>query len=407
MNDPRTIRLLSALREQLLSSVDANLMTTPDEAGFWAWVTTLEWPIPSPEFEGLHEKIADGISLLRAGRTFAEVVAIRDGMLALCRRFEAARRSWPQPRLLIPPGLSSFLLASYAVVRGKQAFEQAIFSPEEASKLAAEPGFKAHHDALLRLEDLFQDALRAASEDDLVQLIEAAAETSCSGAPSRGILHHPRLGFGVILKDSGEELLVHWAEEERSLRGAERSWRSWDARFRTEAWLVVRRAPLAPDVFWSLVEKIGWSEEKPTGTTEALHTAEIIAAFASTRIEMLRTMEQRLQTWELQTARTIEAGDDSFNDLCNHLIGLGRATYEAALAEPALAAERAESHRFRESFAYVEQEAWAGLPMAEIEGALRATPGASYRDDPVRGLGLETHRGEIVWSKRLPFKTLA
>ena len=82
---------------------------------------------------------------------------------------------------------------------------------------------------------------------------------------------------------------------------------------------------------------------------------------------LFRSLEQRLLNWETETGERIEAGDDSFRDLVNHLIGLGREAYEGALADPASVAARARARDYRESFAYVEQWAWEEIPIEAMQ----------------------------------------
>jgi hypothetical protein len=47
-----------------------------------------------------------------------------------------------------------------------------------------------------------------------------------------------------------------------------------------------------------------------------------------------------------------DLGDDGFGDLLSHIIGLGRTEYERVLANPKLAATRADNNQFKECFSY-------------------------------------------------------
>jgi len=103
----------------------------------------------------------------------------------------------------------------------------------------------------------------------------------------------------------------------------------------------------------------------------------------------------KLTAWVTKTGRPIEAGDDGLLDLLNHVIGLGRETYQAALADPSLLATRAEAHDYEESFAYLEQHAWSEVPIESMFAALRVSGSDAGVEDAERGIGLRTSRGVV------------
>jgi len=45
-------------------------------------------------------------------------------------------------------------------------------------------------------------------------------------------------------------------------------------------------------------------------------------------------------------------GDDSFNDLCCHIVGLGKTFYEVVCDRPQIAKEMADKRNFKENFEY-------------------------------------------------------
>lgn len=299
-------------------------LTTPDEAGLWAFLRELAWPDPSPELEGLTERVEAGAALLWRGRPLERVLAIWDAYRALTQRFTAARRAWSAEGRApaTPPGTYPHQLGPYALVRGEETYARVLASPQAASALAAEPGFVAHGAALAGLEDVFRRALEDVDERAL------------------------------------ERLAGGGAEPEREAR-----WAAWQAMSATCTALDEAR-------FWELVAEMDFAGARDDEEQDARGAAALAAlgasgvvAFSARRHALARRLEERLTRWEEETGERIEAGDDSFRDLVNHLIGSGREAYQRALAEPATAALLARDGAYRESFAYVEQWAWEAIPL--------------------------------------------
>lgn len=110
-------------------------LTTPDETGLWAFLRELAWPDPSPELEGLMERVEAGAALLWKDRALERVIAIWDAYRALTQRFRAARRGWAAEGKAIatPPGTYVHQLGTYAVLRGEETFARVLASPAAAS----------------------------------------------------------------------------------------------------------------------------------------------------------------------------------------------------------------------------------------------------------------------------------
>jgi hypothetical protein len=69
-------------------------------------------------------------------------------------------------------------------------------------------------------------------------------------------------------------------------------------------------------------------------------------------------LKHSISEWEDQTGKSLGLGDDSFDDLTSHIIGLGQSAYLEAINNPDVAWLRARSkygspEGFKESFAYV------------------------------------------------------
>ncbi len=310
---------MSSTLERLKDDAEPPL-TTPDEAGLWVFVRDLDWPDPSPELEGLMERVEAGAALLWRERELERVIAIWDAYRVLNQRFRAARMAWSAQgtAITLPPGTYPQQLGTYAIVRGEETFARVLASATAASALAAEPGFLAHGAALVGLDDLFRRALDDVDERALERLA------------------------GVD------------AKSERDARAA--AWRTMSESY----------GALDEARFWEVVAEIDWADaenEPMAGVVLAALGATGVVAFSARRLVLAGRLEERLLDWENATGERIEAGDDSFRDLINHLIGLGREAYERALADPASVRARARARDYRESFAYVEQWAWEATPI--------------------------------------------
>lgn len=118
-----------------------------------------------------------------------------------------------------------------------------------------------------------------------------------------------------------------------------------------------------PLTFWELVEQLGWKEnnfdykvccEKLKSLCN--NNKYIMDYFNKIRCSYRDALKNAIDDYELKEygARSygnfFKGGDDSFDDLCNHIIGLGKETTFSVLENPKLASEFFDS--FKESFAY-------------------------------------------------------
>lgn len=109
--------------------------------------------------------------------------------------------------------------------------------------------------------------------------------------------------------------------------------------------------------FWAITEPYGWG----VSTTDySAIRSDLIGRITPDESMLMfhtfRELKGKLMTaiegYEHRTGARCPVGDDGFEDLCAHIIGLGKAAYEAHLANPALAIERAERRDYKESFGY-------------------------------------------------------
>jgi hypothetical protein len=111
--------------------------------------------------------------------------------------------------------------------------------------------------------------------------------------------------------------------------------------------------------FWALVAEVDWATRlaRPIDEGKSIlreRLSRVDAAAFHARLQELRfSLHKVLTDWQEETGKEFEIGDDSFDDLICHIIGLGQREYEAVLADPAVALERAETGDFLESFLYL------------------------------------------------------
>lgn len=117
--------------------------------------------------------------------------------------------------------------------------------------------------------------------------------------------------------------------------------------------------------FWALVDSLGWGTK--TTNYRALKK-ELVRNMSPNEAEEMRTtfaqmtanLSRVLSRWEEEgyewgqsgNPRAFGLGDDSWNDLLAHIVGLGKREYKAVLADPMKAWNRARKGDFKESFAY-------------------------------------------------------
>jgi hypothetical protein len=71
----------------------------------------------------------------------------------------------------------------------------------------------------------------------------------------------------------------------------------------------------------------------------------------------MNSLYSAIETWEEETGKSCGCGDDGFNDLRAMIVGIGKLEYEAVMADPERAYNRATApygspEGYRESFAY-------------------------------------------------------
>lgn len=111
--------------------------------------------------------------------------------------------------------------------------------------------------------------------------------------------------------------------------------------------------------FWAIVEMADW----PARQTEDSDRGKIFLMSRLDRgeVHQLRGIYESLSNdlWLAvgnhlkSTDQVIGVGDDGYGDLVAHVIGLGRAEYEKAMADPQVVVERGRARKFASNFSYI------------------------------------------------------
>ena len=148
--------------------------------------------------------------------------------------------------------------------------------------------------------------------------------------------------------------------------------------------------------FWGAVDAGGWGRKttdhkKVKNTLLGLMGRSEANQFEARFRKLQHDLQRHLNAWERKTSNRLPVGDDSFDDLTSHIIGMGRKEYESVLRDPALALERAvapygSKDGYSESFAYAipdeadykvnlsRYEKWAKKAMREYMEASKYLP---------------------------------
>lgn len=225
------------------------------------------------------------------------------------------------------------------------------------------------------------------------------------------VVVHPAHGVGLVEIDFADEpggprrARVWFRDGERTFAGDAARWEHPRRTFASAASQHLTHLPDADEhTFWTRVDAIDWAAGRPIDDLAAalaarVHLAECVALYG--RLHTLASaLRARIEAWEAAAGSPLPCGDDSFGDLINHIVGLGRATYTATLADPALALHRAGARDYRESFAYVFLQAEQHYTPADIVATLRTHAPDALVEDPTRGPGI-AHADTIVFPDRV------
>jgi len=125
---------------------------------------------------------------------------------------------------------------------------------------------------------------------------------------------------------------------------------------------VLKRAAMSESAFWKFIEPFGWGTK--TTDYDAIEKA-IMRRLTADQAEELSEafhrlkgrLYKRVDDWQRDNDRHLGVGDDGFDDLLSHIVGLGKREYDAVMKDPELAYQRAQARYgskdgFEESFSY-------------------------------------------------------
>jgi hypothetical protein len=101
--------------------------------------------------------------------------------------------------------------------------------------------------------------------------------------------------------------------------------------------------------FWDLVKVVGWPCDYDLGKKKIM---QITGSAENCKPYYDEYTHAYQQVYAVADRVVTSLGDDSFGDLCAHIIGLGKEVFEKEVANPDLILKRAKAYDFEESFAY-------------------------------------------------------
>jgi len=118
-----------------------------------------------------------------------------------------------------------------------------------------------------------------------------------------------------------------------------------------------RTGTCTDEIYWQAVAEIGWGTK--TTDSRAVEAAilkswdnEFIYTFDRRTAALRQELSAKVERYEDLNDVSCGCGDDGFSDLINHVVGLGKEVYEAAMADPMLVVKRGRAYDYVESFSY-------------------------------------------------------
>ena len=120
---------------------------------------------------------------------------------------------------------------------------------------------------------------------------------------------------------------------------------------------MIKEARISPSNFWGFIDQMGWGKKTTDYKKLKQHlmaklTVEQASDFDTLFSKAKEQLGNAIEKWERKTGKSLGVGDDSFDDLRSHIIGLGRKEFQQVLKDPELAYNRAQASDFTESFSY-------------------------------------------------------
>lgn len=133
---------------------------------------------------------------------------------------------------------------------------------------------------------------------------------------------------------------------------------------------------LEEDVYWDLLDEIGWGPKTSLERAAKAVVKRISAADCAGGVQRTqalgRLLAEQLEQWEYARGESLGLSDDKFMALVHHVVGLGQATFLRVQREPELAIRWVRQGRFKAGVLPVFQRAQELYPLEELTEALVA-----------------------------------
>jgi len=119
-----------------------------------------------------------------------------------------------------------------------------------------------------------------------------------------------------------------------------------------------RSGTCTEETFWEVISEIDWENNQDTSVIKRACLIAWAPEFGASFRKILDKKEgevgRALEKYEddPDEQRDYYLGDDGFGDMCSHVVGLGRETFEAEVADPKKLVKRAQKSDYVECFSY-------------------------------------------------------
>lgn len=102
--------------------------------------------------------------------------------------------------------------------------------------------------------------------------------------------------------------------------------------------------------FWEVVKQVKWTSDH--NYTRIKY--QFMRSFTKPQVDGLRQrLEQMTNNLDRKLSNRVEGvGDDGYSDLLAHIVGMGKESYDAVLADPTMAQDIIDKNQYKESFSY-------------------------------------------------------
>ena len=108
--------------------------------------------------------------------------------------------------------------------------------------------------------------------------------------------------------------------------------------------------------FWQIVEEVDWARDfdykRISKELKKLYSASQRKEIEKLAEKKADALDKAISGWCDSKGKGVPCGDDSYSDLRYHIIGLGKAKYDAVMRNPQKGYKMADNSEYVESFLY-------------------------------------------------------